>query len=194
MRAPQLSTGAVTTTKLKTASVTVRKVKPGAIGTTELTDGGVRTPDIGPSAVGGVQIADGSVAGAEIADGAVATADLPAGAVTEPKIAAGSVTRGKLTADAQVPITVVRRSAVIQVPIGTVGTATAACAPGERLTGGGAAPDGVAPSAVFYPAGGIPLPNGDGETPTQWQGFLVNEPTSGSAVGMVAFAICAPAG
>ncbi|MGD9571552.1 MAG: hypothetical protein AB7V62_06715 [Thermoleophilia bacterium] len=181
VRTPQLGTGAVTTTKLRTGAVTARKVAPGAIGTTELADAGVRSTDLAEASVGSPQIADGAVGNPELA----------VGAVTDVKIAPGTISRARLAADAQVPLTTVRRSAVVGVGTGTIGTATASCLPGERATGGGSAP--AAPtSGVLYPVGGYPVPNGDGDVPTAWTGFVVNN--SGAPQSMVAFVVCARAG
>ncbi len=171
VRAAQLGTGAVTTTKLRTGAVTARKVARGAVGTDQLADGGVRAPDIGPAAVGSAQLAPG--------------------AVTEGAIAPGAVTRGRIAPEAQVPLTTVRRSAVVVAAPGTVGTAIAACAPGERLTGGGAGPADTSPTPELHGAGGIPVPNGDGDVPSQWQGFVLNAGVAPQAI--VAYAICARA-
>jgi trimeric autotransporter adhesin len=128
VRSAQLATGAVTTTKLKAKAVTAGKVAVGAIGTDQLAAGAVRAADIGAAAIGTPQIAAGAVGNAALANGAV----------SEGKMANGAVTRAKLAADAQLPALAVRRSAPVDVPNGTVGSATASCQPGERATGGGA--------------------------------------------------------
>ncbi len=79
----------------------------------------------------------------------------------------------------------------MDVGLSTLGAATASCQPGERATGGGALPL-APPSAEVVPAGGAPVPNGEGDVPTGWQGFVFNG--SMGAVQMVAYAICARAG
>ncbi len=183
VRTAQLSTGAVSTSKIRGKAVTGGKLAAGAVGTDQLAAGAVRAADIGAGAIGTPQIAAGAVVNAAIANGAV----------SEGKIANGAVSRAKLTADALLPSLVVRRSAPVVVPNGTVGTATATCQPGERATGGGALPV-TPPTQEILPLGGAPLPNGDGDVPTAWQGFVINSSMSATPVQMVAFAICARAG
>lgn len=181
MRAPQLATGAVTTTKIRARAVTAGKIAAGAVGTEQLAARAVRAADLGDGAVGTPQIAAGAVVNATIANGAV----------SEGKIANGAVSRAKLTADAQLPAVVVRRSAAVGVPNGTVGSATATCQPGERATGGGALP-ASAPTALTFVIGGGPVPSGDGDVPTGWVGYLVNN-DMGTAQ-LTAYAVCARAG
>jgi hypothetical protein len=181
VRAAQLATGAVTTTTIKAKAVTAGKLAAGAVGTDQLAAGAVRAADLGAGAVGTPQIAAGAVANAAIANGAV----------TEGRIANGAVSRAKLTADAQLPAVVVRRSAPVGVPNGTIGTATASCQPGERATGGGALP-ASAPTALTFALGDGPVPSGDGDVPTGWVGYLLNN-DMGTAQ-LVAYAVCARAG
>jgi hypothetical protein len=127
----------------------------------------------------------------QIATGAVGNAALANGWVSEGKIANGAVSRAKLTADAQLPAVVVRRSAVVDVPggSGAIGTATASCQPGERATGGGVLPVS-GPTSLVLAVGDGPVPDGDGNVPAGWQGFVRNG-DMGTAQ-MVAYAICAP--
>lgn len=177
VRAAQLSTGAVTTTKLKAASVTAGKMARNAVTSAAIAPGEVRADDLAPGSVGGVQIADGSVLGVE----------LGAGAVTEAKIANATVSRAKLTADALLPQVAVRRSALVNIPANSVGTVTATCATGERLSGGGATPSS-GPVVDEVVISGLPSPNNDGDVPVAWVATVDNN--TAAAQPVVAFAIC----
>lgn len=182
VRAAQLATGAVTTTKIRARAVTGGKLAPGAVGTDQLAAGAVRAADIGAGAVGSQQLATGAVGAAALANGSVG----------EGKIANGAVSRAKLTADAQLPSVVVRRSAAVDVPNGTVGTATASCQPGERATGGGALPASAPVNGLVAVLGDGPVPNGDGDVPTGWQAYMVNGDMG--TPQLIAYAVCARAG
>lgn len=181
VRTAQLATGAVSTSKIRAKAVTGGKLAVGAVGTDQLAVGAVRAADVGAGAIGTPQIAAGAVANSSLANGSV----------SDGKIVNGAVSRAKLAADAQLPVLAVRRSAPVDVPNGTVGTATATCQPGERATGGGALPASP-PTAITFVLGGAPVPSGDGDVPTAWVAYLLNN-DMGTAQ-LVAYAICARAG
>jgi hypothetical protein len=141
---------------------------------------------------GGTAVAADLVTGKEIAKKTIKAKNLKAGAVTEPKIANLAVTDTKLG-------NIVTRFGTTPVPDnGSVVSAHAQCASGEKLIGGGAnfaTPGGagidtslIASRPATDTAGGAPSEGGAFNT---WRATAVNQaggPTGPTSVG--AWAIC----
>lgn len=145
-----LRNGAVTSAKLHNGAVSGVKIRNGAVKRGKIAKGAINRIKIAADAVGPAELADGSVQTTKLADGAVtigkladasvSTAKLDLNAVTTEKIAAGSVTTGRL-ADGAVRASalgpVVEHTSETTVPDNAAGTATVACAAGQRMIGGG---------------------------------------------------------
>lgn len=124
-----------------------------SVGRKQLRDGSVGPKTIRANAVSGTQIAPGAVTGLKVRDGSLTARDLA---------------KGTIPAAAR---TVVRTANGEPIVSGRLGTATVACGPGERLTGGGGTFDGP-PDLNDRIADSIPT--GGAQPPTSWRVTLYN--------------------
>jgi hypothetical protein len=149
---------------------------------------GYAASQLPPDSVGRKQLRDGAVGPTKIRTNAVGPSQIRAGAVRSKQVQDGSL-RAKDLAKGVVPArtaTHVRQASGDPVPPGAVGAASAPCAPGERLTGGGggfAGPPVTADKLVDS------IPVGLDQPPGRWRVSLFNG--AGAPRTPVAYAICA---
>lgn len=178
--------GTINGSSIKDHSISGVKLRNQAVGTAQLKDYSVQARDLQNGSVTTSKLKSNAVTGAKIAPGAVGASDLAKGSVSSTAIQNGAVTRAALAADARVPHTVVRTSAIIGVLDGALGDAQAQCNPGEALISGGVA-------VVSPPKPGISImasrPEPFSGTPNRWQGLVSNG--SGGTIQIQAYAVCA---
>jgi hypothetical protein len=141
-----------------------------------------------PKSVGREQIRDGAVGSPQIRNGAITTKKLRSGSVTGAKVRDGSL-RAKDLAPGVLPrqqTTTVRKVSGDPVAPGTVGAVSAACNPGERVTGGGG---GFAGPPTTNDKVVDTLPVGERRPFTRWRVSLFNGGTAPRTP--VAYVICA---
>lgn len=134
------------------------------IGTGDIADNAVTSAKIGSGQVGTTDLADNSVTttnqfSSKLADNSVITSKIQDNAVTTPKIADDSITSTKIQdgqvgtsdlAPGAVSLTLFERSSeLMSLAPGESGTATASCAPGEMLSGGGFFTDTTSASVII---------------------------------------------
>jgi hypothetical protein len=145
---------------------------------------------LGKNSVGSKQLKKGAVKTADLGGAAVTSAKLGDGAVTSAKLGSAAVTAAKLGT------VVTRFSAPTPLPDnGTLQSAHAQCASGEKLIGGGANFDPIAgadtPLIASRPSadtsGGAPT---NGGTFPVWRATAINAAGGTGATNVVAWAVC----
>ena len=166
----------ITGKDIKNRTITGADIKPNSINARHLRPNSVGASEIRTNAVRSAEIRNGQVRTADLAPSErsvnVAGAQGPQGPAGPPGPAGIPGAPGGLN-----NITVVQGSATT-IPANSTGFATAECAPGQRVTGGGWF------SSITFPFGAIPSATADGYA------VLVDN-TSGIPVDVNAYAICA---
>lgn len=143
---------------------------------------------LGGTSYAAVRIPAKSVGREQLRNGSVGRATLRVNAVDSSKVVDGSILRRDL-AKGVLPgagTSTVRQTSGDPVSSGAVGSATAACAAGERATGGGG---GFAGPPITGDVVSESIPVGDVAKPTQWRTTLKNGGVSPRTP--VAYVVCA---
>jgi len=186
----KLRNGSVTTLKLKNGAVTGPKIGPGAVGSTALAAGSVRSAQLGGGVVTEGKLKNGAVTEAKIFNSAVTNSKLGPNAVATGKIADGAVTSAKLAPSflAQLIKNVTYASKASASDPSDAKTATAECASGKQVTGGGAVVLGANTKVVLSGSGLAPV-NSEGKR-TGWVANAREIEAEAGNWSVEAFAIC----